>query len=286
MPNWVAAGVGAIQVVGGALSGNTQSRAARAATNAQVGAANDQLDLDRSIYQDRRAMLAPQIQLGAEAQARRMLMLGYSPDQVRQYLSSTRTSLTGSGGADVLSGGTGADTPAARIPGSRVWNEAAGEWAPAMQAAQPSAAPVAGADDGWIDQWDPQAFLESTPGYDFRRRSGELALQHRFAAAGKIGSGAYDKAAIRYNQDYASGEWGNLFDQYGRLAGEGRNAAGTAISIGGDFADSAGRAFGAAGDARYSGFLRQGEAAADSYANIAQGLGTIYGVGKQQKWFG
>lgn len=52
------------------------------------------------------------------------------------------------------------------------------------------------------------------PGYEFRLAEGMKALDHRLSASGMNASGAGLKAAARYGQDYASGEYQNAFNRY------------------------------------------------------------------------
>ena len=58
----------------------------------------------------------------------------------------------------------------------------------------------------WMEHMD--------PGYNFRLSEGLKALDHRLSAAGMNQSGAGMKAAARYGQDYASGEYQNAFNRY------------------------------------------------------------------------
>lgn len=66
----------------------------------------------------------------------------------------------------------------------------------------------------------PPAFVAPTgvtmandPGYQFRLEEGRKALQGAAAARGSILSGGTLKALDRYNQEYASGEFGNVYNR-------------------------------------------------------------------------
>lgn len=52
------------------------------------------------------------------------------------------------------------------------------------------------------------------PGYDFRRAEGEKALERSAAARGMSLSGAQIKGVNRFNQDYASNEFGKAADRF------------------------------------------------------------------------
>jgi hypothetical protein len=80
------------------------------------------------------------------------------------------------------------------------------------------------------------------PGYEARLMEGEKGNFRSLAAGGNLASGKALKALERYRQDYASNEFGNAFNRdsanksrtYSFLsgaAGQGLNAAGTAIGV-------------------------------------------------------
>ena len=51
------------------------------------------------------------------------------------------------------------------------------------------------------------------PGYAFRRREGERALENRASALGALRTGGTIKDFINYNQAFASNEYGNVYDR-------------------------------------------------------------------------
>jgi hypothetical protein len=89
------------------------------------------------------------------------------------------------------------------------------------------------------------------PGYEFGRSQGMQALQNALNAKGMSYSGAALKAATRYGNDYASGQYGNAFNRmqganqqtYNMLSGVsnmGQAAANNTASAGTQFATQAG----------------------------------------------
>jgi len=77
--------------------------------------------------------------------------------------------------------------------------------------------------------------FQQDPGYQFRLSEGMKALDRQAAARGGLISGGALKAAGRYGQDYASGEFQNAYNRYrqnrldqlnayGALSGTGQNA--------------------------------------------------------------
>jgi hypothetical protein len=65
----------------------------------------------------------------------------------------------------------------------------------------------------------------ATPGYDFRMRQGQDALEASAAARGGLYSGAAMRDALKFGQDYGSNEYGNYFARLGARADTGMNAA-------------------------------------------------------------
>lgn len=102
--------------------------------------------------------------------------------------------------------------------------------------------------------------FQKDPGYEFRLSEGLKALERTAAARTGTLSGPAVKAAARYNQDYASGEFqnawnrdalnkANLFARVQALAGMGENAAGQTAGLGSVMATQAGQNIIGAGNA-------------------------------------
>jgi len=86
--------------------------------------------------------------------------------------------------------------------------------------------------------------LQMDPGYAFRLREGERAMQSALGSSGMRGSGAALKAATRYGQEAGSQEYQNAYTRFmanraqavqglQNLAGTGAGAAGTATGLAG-----------------------------------------------------
>jgi hypothetical protein len=122
-----------------------------------------------------------------------------------------------------------------------------------------------------------QQFLQMDPGYGFRLSEGMKALDRQAAARGGLMSGAALKAAQRYGQDYASGEFGNAYNRLAGLAQIGPSAAGVMNTLGQNYATAAGQNLMAGGQAVGQGYMNAGAARASGYiggANaISGGLG-------------
>lgn len=87
------------------------------------------------------------------------------------------------------------------------------------------------------------ADFQKDPGYAFRQQEGERGVEASAAARGGILSGGALKAIDRYNQDYASNEYGAAYDRYNNdtttrfnrlsaLAGTGQTAVNSGIAAG------------------------------------------------------
>ena len=55
--------------------------------------------------------------------------------------------------------------------------------------------------------------MQLTPGYQFRLQEGQDVLEHSAAARGNLLTGATAEALTRYGQDYASGEYSNVYNR-------------------------------------------------------------------------
>ena len=102
---------------------------------------------------------------------------------------------------------------------------------------------------------DPYGGFMESPGYQFRFDEGQRAVDRNAAARGRYLSGAREKAAIRYGQDYASGEFGNYMNRLAAAANIGQTATATGVNAGQNSAAYAGNAMQSAGNARASGYM-------------------------------
>lgn len=121
------------------------------------------------------------------------------------------------------------------------------------------------------------ADFHADPGYGFRISEGEKGIQRAASARGGLYSGATLKALARFNQDTASGEYGNAYNRYNtdqsnqfnRLASiaglgqtatnqvgqAGQNAYGTIASAGANASNNISQNLIGAGNARASGYV-------------------------------
>jgi len=120
--------------------------------------------------------------------------------------------------------------------------------------------------------------FQQDPGYAFRLKEGQQALDRQAAARGGLISGGALKAAARYGQEMGSQEYTNAFNRYQAerqarlgplqsLTGMGQTTAQQIGSAGRSMASNVGDAMGSAAAARASGYVGGANA-------LTSGLGT------------
>lgn len=158
---------------------------------------------------------------------------------------------------------------AARLQAQR-YAEAQAAYAPYMQAGLPGLNNLTR-----LAQGDQSAFT-ADPGYQFRLGQGLQSLDRQAAArSGRI-SGAAMKAAQRYGQDFASNEYGNVWNRNLQLAGIGQNAVSGLAGLGQASANAQGNAIMGQGAAKAAGY----EGAYGALGQTLSGLAGIYAYNK------
>jgi len=136
------------------------------------------------------------------------------------------------------------------------------------------------------------ADFEKDPGYDFRMAEGARGVEGSAAARGGLLSGAAAKALTRYNQNFASNEYGNAYNRYSQDQGNRYNrllgAAGIGMNATNGLANArsnaAGQAIGlntASGNAQSAGTIGSQNALngmMGGIGNIAMDASAIYGM--------
>jgi len=80
--------------------------------------------------------------------------------------------------------------------------------------------------------------LANDPGYQFRLKQGQNALESSAAARGNLNSGATMKALQRYGQDFGSNEYQNAYARMSQLANMGLNAGTNMSNAAGNYGQS------------------------------------------------
>jgi hypothetical protein len=128
------------------------------------------------------------------------------------------------------------------------------------------------------------AQFQQDPGYAFRLKEGQRALDQSAAARGGLISGNALKAAQRYGQEMGSQEYQNAFTRYLRereaqlnplqsLAGVGQTTAQTMAGQAGQYGANVGNLASATGASSANALLAQGQARASAYGGYGQAAG-------------
>jgi hypothetical protein len=144
---------------------------------------------------------------------------------------------------------------------------------------------TAAPDYGMLTRGFGEKDLQMDPGFGFRLREGEKALERMQSARGNLLSGGAIKAGQRYSQDLASSEYMNAFNRaqaqlgtrlgtLGSLYGAGQAAAQQVAGQAGQYGENVGNLLMAGGAARASGYAGAANAlnqALGQYVNYKQG---------------
>lgn len=111
------------------------------------------------------------------------------------------------------------------------------------------------------------------PGYQFRLEEGLKAGRNIAGASGMLNSGATAKALTRYGQDYASGEFNNIFNRLANTAGMGQGAVNAGVNSGANTAGNVGNYLTGAANARGASAI----GVANAYGGALNTVGSYYG---------
>lgn len=119
------------------------------------------------------------------------------------------------------------------------------------------------------------AGFKADPGYQFRLSEGQKAMDRLQAQRGNFLSGEAYKEMERYSQDYASGEFQNVLNRYGAIAGIGQTATQQTGALGAQSAAGQAASIQNQGAAVASGKV----GAANAYSNAFDQFGYAAGRG-------
>lgn len=119
--------------------------------------------------------------------------------------------------------------------------------------------------------------FQKTPGYEFRLKEGQDAVQAGVGARHGLNSGATLKALTEHNQNYASNEYGKHLNRLAGVMQQGQASAAMTATAGNNYATGAGNALANYGDAAAAGAIGAGNAI---QGGINNGLSAwMYGKG-------
>lgn len=300
-----AAVVGGAAALGGAA---LSASASRKAASAPKDAAAQQAQVQYDIYQGQRQDQAPWRNVGSNALNELAMRLGIGGSGA---MSGSGMSLANAALVDTTSGipmpnaelyssnpsyraawdkvlaghqaqfGTGyTGNSDPSVLDTQLRQELGGEISKASQAQQQN--PLYGS---LLKNFTAQDF-ETDPGYQFRIGEGQKQIESSAAARGGLLSGAAAKALTKYNQNFASNEYGNVYnrfranqgDVYNRLAslaGVGQQATNATQQAGQNYATGASNALQYGGTARASGYAGQANALGAGLGGFASAIGNI-----------
>lgn len=263
-------GAGASIAAGSSAAGAQRDAAAQNAALQQQQIAENQRQ-----YNQNRADLAPYRSVGTGALYQLSDLMGIKPAADTTTISGTGSGATGYGNTastgqdwnayltanpDVMQGWQGLSTAdKAQFPTPQsyaqfhynTYGQAEGRAAPPTTTPGTTAgynSGVASSDFGSLSKPFTLADFIKDPGYDFRQQEGQRGVEASAAARGGVLSGGALKALTKYNQDFASNEYGNAYNRYNQdqttrfnrlsaLAGTGQTATNSGIAAGNTLQD-------------------------------------------------
>jgi hypothetical protein len=309
---------------------DTQSAAALNAAQIQAQSSKEALAEQQRQFNIQQQNIAPFLRTGTNANAELAYLMGVSPQTAQQGTSAPPGAIgtTQDGGQVYPPGygsGIGPDYQKAPAYGQMRAPEDAG-LGEGVQTDQigggiqsdPNGVPLApGAASGTAPDFQPNPALgaagsllapwteqfqaptdvteQNDPGYQFRLAEGMKALQRSAAAKGNLFTGGTGKALTRYGQDYASSEYGNVYNRalgqfqqrynidqtnkantYNRLSamsGGGQTAAGQLNSASQNYGNNAAQILIGSGNAQAQGINNAAAARASGYVGGANAYG-------------
>lgn len=265
---WAAAAGAVASIAGGLLKGKGSSKSAKA----QLKAARETNALQRYLYEQSRADLAPYRQTGYGALNAMNRVMGLQPvnTNINQVGYDGRSNVYGMSGYGANGYGVlGGQLPPETIAALQAQGFSMPENMPDLSAyGQQATAPQ--------DRYG--GFYES-PGYQFAYDNAMKGAERAASAGGYLptanggASGRFSKEMARYSQGLASQEFGNYFNRLGVLAGVGQTATSEGNQLGANYGANAGNVMLAAGDARASGIIGKSDAWGDALQGVASAFG-------------
>lgn len=193
-------------------------------------------------------------------------------------------SITGSDAAEDASRAQSRATELAKSYMDNAYGAQRREMEPWSGAGMDALSQLMGSPTGWTVDGKQQlgsqpAFMkdwEQDPGYKFRMSEGLKAINAAASAGGRAGGGRTMKDLMRFGQDYASQEYGKVYDRglsrLGTIAGMGYGASGQTAQHAGQYGQTIANLYTNLGQA-------QAGAAMMPYQNMMGLLGQMAGVG-------
>ena len=266
-----AAVIGTVAGVAGSIS---QAKAAKKATNAQVQSAKDQIELDKAIYEDQKNMFAPYRETGELNQAILNYEMGIGPKPIigakaAPKVEEVKISSSGNSVSDTTTSNTayrfGENKGGAQITAFKVGDRTFTNRNDAQAYADSLA--VEGTEYGGFT---------ATPGYEFRVKSANDALENSAATRGSLFSGQTLKDLSALNQNLAADEYNNYLARIEAGVNRGQAAAGGTAVAAGDMGVNIGVSNANIANAYAQGAIARGNAINSGVSAVTTGLTSMF----------
>lgn len=245
-------------VVGGLIA----SSGSKSAANAQTQAAQQSAEMQRRNMLMQANIYEPQRNIGYQALNDLASLYGYSQPGYTD-LDSLTGIVNGQGSAGMALGGSGVF--------GRLGDRIRTGFQNGTVTPGPSAGPSSPGQPGNFNRFF------TSPDYQFRLNEGQRNVGNSFAARGGAASGNALRALTDFNQNMASAEYGNYFNRLAQMAGMGQVANQSVGAAGTNYANNAGNAALAAGDARASGVINNTNALLGGLQGVGTAIGNYFG---------
>jgi len=174
---------------------------------------------------------------------------GYNASRIGDEATGVKRELTGERAReDAINAQEASQTEAARIM-KEIYDQQRADNAPWRAAGEGALSS--------LTSLDPKQILEQDPSYQFRLNEGLKSVNMGASARGGLGSGATQKALMRYGQDYASQEYSNSWNRLANIAGIGQTANSQGMQMAGQYGSNMANSIMGLGNAQAAAYMGQ-----------------------------
>jgi hypothetical protein len=270
----VAAAIAGSAVIGGVTSmigGSQAASAAEHGADVQAEANKYAADIQKQIFEQQRADLAPWRTAGNAALNEITALNGLAP-----AIAPTTVTIPGATTTTRVPVGSSAivnsSNPIFGAIASRVGNiELPGGYRIVTTTGQPTVTTTPGKTSAQQQQ---EAFdrFHASPGYQFSFSEGQRAIENSAAARGGVHSGATMKALDRFGTGLANQEYGDYYNRLAAEAGIGQTAVQSGNQAAQNYGNSAAQLAANTGAARASAYGAAGQAMSNAYGGVASAI--------------
>lgn len=255
-----------------AIGASKNASAINQSTQAQLQMNQQNLEMQKDIFNQNKATLSPFVNTGTQATGAINALLGLTPTSQPAPATPTTPATTPATGTTPRPFFSGGFADGVRY----IMDKRDGKLAPTATAA-PATTPTTPAPTYMTPQ---QAFdnYKNSTGYQFRYNEGMNALNSGYAGAGTIKSGAAMRAATEYGQGIASQEFNNYLNLLSGQQGVGLTAAGAQAGVATNYANNAGAINAQSANAISQGAIAKANNTNDMLGGITSAVGLGLGL--------